>query len=1016
MVTNSKQRLQKIEQSYQEVRTNSDASEQTSSDSVEFSLLLQLGLDFCQKWGVQFWTDFNEHDPGVTILEQLCYAITDLNYRANFSVADILAEQPQESLPGRTSFFTGNLVLTGTSLTIDDYRKYLYDAITADGRSNFKNVWLLPAAHGGIEGLYDIFIETFDPTPGQNTELCQRIKTLYQESRNLTEDVESVTVMQQFPILVAAVVDIDIHAEPDQVLAQILFEIQNFLVPFVNILSPDKLLQDGIPPEQIYEGPLLRRGVIASDQFTALPTSVTVTAINNIILAVNGVVSVSNLTVNGLSSGTITIPPATSGQAQIPSVPRLAPSLFHYQGSYPIQIARHGKTLLVDTTQVSALIAAQLSQFELNQTHAVHTASDSDYTQLPQGTSRDIAAYFSIQRQFPKTYGIGEDGPQLLHSVGTESAQSNTTRLAKAKQLKAYLLFFEQLLSNSLAQLANAARLFSLDETLDRSYFWQSLVDAEIGPPDIVQQQLLVSAPEATAQSYRYSTQVSTPGKELLLRSPWFNTEAEVNANRTTMLMLGCQPSAYQIQELPNRELLICLTDHKHTKLGFGTQRYGTSAEAELAIARLVELMCEMTHHPVLQSVCIMTIQKQITLPALTSALTSAGYQDDAATIAFYLKNLNALVQRYDPFLHRRNRFLNNLLARFDQSFDDALLEAADPRPGYMKDRFRHDLIQWKNAYLKRYAPATISATTSSLALGGARGKGLNSAYANSQVAGSSSGLEQRLKYLLGLGGVPGSDENQVGNHCDYHYSEETNQANANSGKHHHMPVFTGSGLPRFLFQSPHPTILRSLLVHGKDVCNYSIAPHGEQHHVMFRWPDELQAQVVHIAESEAAAQTAIQIMACYFLEYAASNKNYYLDESVVVVDHILLRPTGGRASAQLKPTPTATDAFYSFRISLMFPDWPIRFQDAAFRELAHSTTVENCPAHVQANSYWLNAVKMSEFRALYADWLALQSIQTQLQMNMASQSLLNAASARLVNFILQLDATAIDSVDTNNG
>ena len=38
------------------------------------------------------WTDFNAHDPGITILEQLCYALTDLGYRAGFSVPDLLAE------------------------------------------------------------------------------------------------------------------------------------------------------------------------------------------------------------------------------------------------------------------------------------------------------------------------------------------------------------------------------------------------------------------------------------------------------------------------------------------------------------------------------------------------------------------------------------------------------------------------------------------------------------------------------------------------------------------------------------------------------------------------------------------------------------------------------------------------------------------------------------------------------------------------------------------------------------
>lgn len=36
------------------------------------------------------WTDHNAHDPGITILEQLCYALTDLGYRSQFALPDLL--------------------------------------------------------------------------------------------------------------------------------------------------------------------------------------------------------------------------------------------------------------------------------------------------------------------------------------------------------------------------------------------------------------------------------------------------------------------------------------------------------------------------------------------------------------------------------------------------------------------------------------------------------------------------------------------------------------------------------------------------------------------------------------------------------------------------------------------------------------------------------------------------------------------------------------------------------------
>ena len=54
------------------------------------------------------WTDYHAHDPGVTLLEALCYVLTDLGYRAGFSEAEWLAEGdggaglpgPEQALPG----------------------------------------------------------------------------------------------------------------------------------------------------------------------------------------------------------------------------------------------------------------------------------------------------------------------------------------------------------------------------------------------------------------------------------------------------------------------------------------------------------------------------------------------------------------------------------------------------------------------------------------------------------------------------------------------------------------------------------------------------------------------------------------------------------------------------------------------------------------------------------------------------------------------------------------------------
>src|SRR5262249_33656164 len=73
---------------------------------------------------------------------------------------------------------------------------------------------------------------------------------------------------------------------------------------------------------------------------------------------------------------------------------------------------------------------------------------------------------------------------------------------AQAKQLKAYLMVFEQLLGNSLAQLAHTADLFSLDPAVARSYFVKEFSEAVTqGFDQIVQPGMSKTAVEAITET-----------------------------------------------------------------------------------------------------------------------------------------------------------------------------------------------------------------------------------------------------------------------------------------------------------------------------------------------------------------------------------------------------------------------------------------------------------------------------------------------------------------------------------
>ncbi|HYE53171.1 MAG TPA: hypothetical protein VEB20_26485, partial [Azospirillaceae bacterium] len=59
---------------------------------LSYEALRTEAIRMVQRMSGDIWTDYNYSDPGVTIVEQLCYALTELSYRAGYSVPDIMGD------------------------------------------------------------------------------------------------------------------------------------------------------------------------------------------------------------------------------------------------------------------------------------------------------------------------------------------------------------------------------------------------------------------------------------------------------------------------------------------------------------------------------------------------------------------------------------------------------------------------------------------------------------------------------------------------------------------------------------------------------------------------------------------------------------------------------------------------------------------------------------------------------------------------------------------------------------
>jgi len=153
--------------------------------SLDFSRLREAGIAHLQELAGKIWTDYNTHDPGVTTLEALCYAITDLSYRCNFDIQDILASDPDNRIGNSPDFFEAHQILPNHPLTIFDFRKILIDL------PFIRNAWLEPAEKSELTVFYDepekeLTLKPKDGTGKQNDEI--KIKGLYQVWIEFAED------------------------------------------------------------------------------------------------------------------------------------------------------------------------------------------------------------------------------------------------------------------------------------------------------------------------------------------------------------------------------------------------------------------------------------------------------------------------------------------------------------------------------------------------------------------------------------------------------------------------------------------------------------------------------------------------------------------------------------------------------------------------------------------------------------------------------------------------------------
>ncbi len=436
---------------------------------MDYAFLRQDGIRHLERMAGTLWTDFNAHDPGITILEQLCYALSDLGYRIGHEMPDLLASgggDPYESL------YLPSEILTSHPVTLLDLRKLVLDV---DG---VKNAWIEQADedqialyyHPGrkelglhdeppasepvkLKGLYRVLIETSElvDTDTMRANVARRLH----QNRNLCEDFAEIRVLDSQSVQVQARVEIGPVEDAEQVLLEIFEKISDEISPSVPFVSLEQMLAAGKAVGKIFDGPRLEKGFPLVGSRGARRTAVNTSDLIHVIMEVPGVRAIRRISVSA------------GGRAEAWSLrldPDKAPKLDVEGSKSKILLEKEGITAGIDVDRV---IQAYTDRRSGSSTAAGPTGGMGTLTPPP-GRDRNVGHYPSVQHDFPALYGIGEMGLP-------ESAPP--WRRAQARQLKAYLAFFDQILADSFAQLAHVKDLFSHHGTDPRTYFTQKLAD-----------------------------------------------------------------------------------------------------------------------------------------------------------------------------------------------------------------------------------------------------------------------------------------------------------------------------------------------------------------------------------------------------------------------------------------------------------------------------------------------------------------------------------------------------------
>ncbi|MCX2743877.1 hypothetical protein OO013_08370 [Mangrovivirga sp. M17] len=946
----------------------------------DYNYLRSLGIEHIQKLSGKLWTDHNSHDPGITILEILSYALTDLSYRTSFDMKDILT-RPNGGFdkPDISSFFPAHEILTSNPLSIIDYRKLL---VKIEG---IKNAWLNPMTDSELSDYRSSEIPIFAN--------CKEEKLDFKPQNDQGKDNHPIKLTGLYKVLLELEIDDKFGS------------LNDYDLIYVVAKGPLKGLKLNL---SIQDEKFVDKDLPFEEDFTSLTIDNPPAEIFQGIWQTGLTVEYSNGTIISFTDVRIRII-SDKPDSDLPSLEVTSTKLENVlldkeeNSLFPVFWAKQQSINKILNKACCVLNAHRNLSEDFLKIDIVKSCRisicadmilkpDADIELVQAKTYHAIEQYFNPQLKFYTLSelleeGISTDeifnGPFIDYDFKCSNEKVFTKPgFNKVNELKATQLRRFIHTSDIINILMDFEEVVAVKNVLLRKY------DSEGKPIGDSQKWCMEIPPDHQPFLYLETSKILFYKNNIPYTAKTIEFENTLNqlrelSKKSAYVSLGqilpVEPGKYR-----NIDEYFTIQDDLPLNYGISEEGLPSSASPERR-AKAKQLKGYLTFYDQLLADYLQQLsnfRKLFSLDTSVKQTYFSKYLDNSIMTGvdkdfeseMYIEdggvpalsnNLkrNKLTESNELYYIRKNQILDHLLARFAEQFTDYVMMSYSLDGDKLK--IGDDLIEDKTSFLKLYPKLSRE-----------RGKAFN--YRPEDLTEiwntkNVSGFEKRLSRLLGISSYLRRDL-----HCN---EIVTTMAKSRKTGNKHQAVFKDQQ-NKIIFKSKEKfdkktkaqenstkvfqgvRFAESYSVNDNGSGNYHFTISGGgitlTHDEIFNSPQEAY-EVIH------------NIIKAY--DQILNSDDICIDEGFHLIEHILLRPFHDNDPLMSVCLPEDCDFCgeedpYSFRVSLVLPYWPGRFNNMHFRQFFEQMARKEIPAHIHLKICWVSNEQMKELDEKYKTWL----------------------------------------------